>query len=155
MTKSHPQQSHPPTIKLKEPSRRRWVIGILIAFGVITPAAIAHVWTHLQILDYGYKLSQETRRHHRLSERQKQLEVEMALLRDPQRIAKLARNTLQLRAPEPEQMRRILLPGNHPLVKRQRNSHPAMGRRDGRHADGSSWSLSLNEAEAAPLSSEP
>jgi|GEM_PF-2216275 cell division protein FtsL len=150
MTKRHQstvQIGKPP---LKEPNRRRWVVGILIAFGVITPAAIAHVWTHLQVLDYGYRLSKATRQHHRLTERQKQLEVEIALLRDPQRIAKLARQKLNLRAPQPEQMRRIIVPGDRPLVKRQRKTKQKLGTRVG----DSSWTFSLNEAEAASFSNE-
>lgn len=82
-------------------------MGIVAIVAIVTTAAIAQVWTRLQAIELGYKISQATKTQHRLMEDQQTLRMELAQLKNPERIQKIAIETLGLRPPEPEQIRRL------------------------------------------------
>jgi cell division protein FtsL len=97
------------------------VIGLLIAVS----AAIAQVWTQQQVIEHGYKISEQTRRRARLLEINRRLRIELAVLKDPERIARLAKQRLGMRAPEPEQIRRLRKPRNE-ARKSKRGETPSL-----------------------------
>lgn len=87
--------------------QRKVVLTLFVLLVTATATAIAHVWTHLRSIEYGYRISKATQLQHELLERNRQLHIELAMLKDPARVARLARERLGLRPPEPEQMRRL------------------------------------------------
>ena len=76
-------------------------IGILTEFLFFT-------WCRVQTIGAGYEISRETQRHQDLINFQNNLKVEMARLKSPERIAKIAKNQLGLITPTQEQM--IIIP---------------------------------------------
>lgn len=88
-------------------SRRGLVVIILLATITIGGAAVAQVWTHFKAIEYGYKIAQARRERAKLVERNRRLRIELAWLKSPERVARIARNELGLREPEPEQIHRL------------------------------------------------
>jgi cell division protein FtsL len=83
---------------------RVWVpaLGFLL-FGVMG-AALGHVWVRLQQIQTGYALSHERREARMLAETQKRLRLEAAVLKQPQRIERIARVRLGMTAPDPSKI---------------------------------------------------
>jgi cell division protein FtsL len=65
-------------------------------------------WCRVQTIGTGYEISKETQRHQDLINFQNNLKIELARLKSPERIAKIAKNQLGLITPTPEQM--IIIP---------------------------------------------
>jgi len=65
-------------------------------------------WCRVQHVEAGYDISRETRRHQNLITLQNNLKIELASLKSPERIAKIAKNQLGLITPTREQM--IIIP---------------------------------------------
>ena len=74
--------------------RRMLVLG-----GLLVGLCIAQVWLRLQVTHLGYELSAARRMQSRLEHEQRELEVELATLRDPGRIAAVARRQLGMVEP--------------------------------------------------------
>lgn len=69
--------------------RRVLVLGV-----VLIVLCMAQVWLRLQVMHVGYELSAAQDIQLRLVHEQRELEVELATLRDPRRIGELARRRL-------------------------------------------------------------
>ena len=65
-------------------------------------------WCRVQTIGTGYEISKETQRRQDLITFQNNLKIELARLKSPERIAKIAKNQLGLITPTPEQM--IIIP---------------------------------------------
>jgi cell division protein FtsL len=74
---------------------------------VLVPAALFHVWVHLQVIAVGYELSRETRLRHDLSEANQRLRLELATRLDPALVEKSARERLGLNPPDARAIRMI------------------------------------------------
>ncbi|MCC6746669.1 MAG: cell division protein FtsL [Deltaproteobacteria bacterium] len=119
---------------LREGTRRR-LLGLMAVLLVVgTGASVAQVWTNLRAIELGYKISEATRRHGQLVETNRRLRIEIAVLKDPARIARLAGEELGLRPPEPEQIRRLRKPGGgglpspgRPSLSGRGTEHPTGG----------------------------
>jgi cell division protein FtsL len=83
------------------------VVLIVVATLLCTAVAIIRVWTRLRAIEYGYKISQASRRHSELVEQNRRLRVEVTLLKSPARIARIAQEELGLQHPQPDQIRRL------------------------------------------------
>ncbi len=67
-----------------------------------------YTWCRVQCIRTGYEISREARRHQNLITLQNNLRIELARLRSPERIAKIAEQKLGLVMPTSEQM--IIIP---------------------------------------------
>jgi cell division protein FtsL len=65
-------------------------------------------WCRVQTIGAGYEISIQAKRHQDLITLKNNLKVEMARLKSPERIAKIAKDQLGLITPTPEQM--IIIP---------------------------------------------
>lgn len=71
---------------------RRLLVRRLLALGAfLVLACIAHVWLRLQVIRIGYDLSAARAMQLRLEHERRELEIELATLRDPARIERVAR----------------------------------------------------------------
>lgn len=77
-----------------------WIVFILVFIGEL----FLHTWYRIKCREIGYKLSDEVKENVRLIAHQKKLKVELASLKSPARIAKIAKEDLGLKMPGPEQM---------------------------------------------------
>ena len=82
-------------------SSRGKAVALLGLMAFFTCAALAHVWVRLQIVRLGYGISRETEQEKALQQAHRKLEVERALLRNPERLERLAREKLSLTLPDP------------------------------------------------------
>ena len=82
---------------------------ILIIFMTIFLAQLLFfTWCRVQTTGIGYEISRESRRHQDLISFQNTLTVELARLKSPERIAKIAKNQLDLIIPTKQQI--IIIP---------------------------------------------
>src|SRR5689334_13150993 len=72
------------------------LLGALFVFGLLF-----YGWQHYQYLQYGYRMAAAESRKEQLSEMKKQLRLERASLRIPQRIESIARGELGMVSPAP------------------------------------------------------
>ena len=87
--------------------KRTAVVLLLVALVVGVTAAVSQIWTRLEVIDYGYKLSKVNQEHTRLLEINRRLKIEFALLKNPTYINRVARERLGMKPPAPEQVRRL------------------------------------------------
>ncbi len=80
-----------------------WLAGGVLIL-VFCIAAILHVRSRLAVVHLGYRLSRATKEHKQLQADYRKLQVEVATLRSPRRLRKLATQSLDLREPEPQQI---------------------------------------------------
>jgi cell division protein FtsL len=80
----------------------------IIFMAIFLGELLFFTWCRVQAIGTGYEISKETQRHQDLIDFQNNLKVELARLKSPERIAKIARNQLGLITPTPEQM--IIIP---------------------------------------------
>jgi len=79
---------------------RGFVVRRMLVLGVLLVAlCIVQVWLRLQVTHLGYELSAARRMQLRLEHEQRELEVEFATLRDPGRLADVARRQLGMVEP--------------------------------------------------------
>ena len=84
---------------------RRWLVRRTIALGlVLVGLCMAQVWLRLQVTDIGYQLSAARQMQDRLEQQRRELEVELAMLRDRSHLAELATKRLGLHDPEKGQV---------------------------------------------------
>ncbi len=86
-------------------SMRRWLVRRTLALGLVLVAiAIATVWVRLQVTEIGYQLSAARQMQDRLEQQRRELEVELAMLRDRSHLAELATKRLGMRDPDKGQV---------------------------------------------------
>ena len=84
---------------------RRWHVRRTIALGlVLVGLCMVQVWVRLQVVEVGYQLSAARQMQQRLEQQHRELEVELAMLRDRGHLAELATKHLGLREPDKGQV---------------------------------------------------
>jgi len=84
------------------------VILMLVLLAIVGGAAGSQVWTRLRALDSGYKLTEVNAEHRRLLEVNRQLKIELTLLKNPARIKRIATRKLGMSPPRPHQVRKLV-----------------------------------------------
>ena len=88
---------------------RAWLVRRVLVLGAVLVAlCMLQVWLRLQVMRVGYELSAARQMQLRLEHEQRELEVELATLRDPGRIGELARRRLGMTEPGRGQV--VILP---------------------------------------------
>jgi len=105
-----------------QPRRKEVVVLMMIVLLVIVTAAAGQIWTRLQVIDYGYKISKANREHTKLMEIHRRLKIELTLRKNPARIKKIATQSMGLVIPRPEQVRRIRLQPHQPALSQLERS---------------------------------
>jgi cell division protein FtsL len=84
---------------------RRWLVRRTLALMlVLLGLSIVQVWLRLQVVDVGYQLSAARQMQQRLEQQRRELEVELAMLRDRTHLSELATKRLGMRDPEKGQV---------------------------------------------------
>lgn len=76
--------------------------------GVFIAELLIYTWSRVQCIKAGYAISNENNKNRNLINLQNNLKVELARLKSPERLAKIAKNQLGLKTPTPEQI--IIIP---------------------------------------------
>jgi len=84
---------------------RRWLVRRTFALGLVLVAlAMGMVWVRLQVTEIGYQLSAARQMHERLEQQRRELEIELATLRDRSHLTELAAKRLGMRDPDKGQV---------------------------------------------------
>ena len=85
------------------------ITGIWIIFMAVFIAELfLYTWCRVNYIDVGYEISKETKKQHELIALQNNLKIELASLKSPERIAKIAKDQLGLIVPSKGQT--IIIP---------------------------------------------
>jgi cell division protein FtsL len=78
-------------------------VAVILAF-VFIGCSLSYVWSHHQIIALGYEASQAAREEQELLQENKRLRLELAALKSPARIERMASRDLGLGTPQKEQL---------------------------------------------------
>lgn len=78
-------------VKLDDPRRKRELRMFTIAMSVLFVLCTVYVWQHFRAIEYGYNIEAAKVERDRLTEENRELRMQEATLKDPQRIDILAR----------------------------------------------------------------
>lgn len=96
-------------IKIKKNARDPKLVGIWFIFmALFILELLFYTWSRVQCVRIGYELSDATDKQKQLIRLQNNLKIEVAHLKSPDRIAKIAKGRLDLIMPKPNQM--IVIP---------------------------------------------
>jgi cell division protein FtsL len=90
-------------VKVSDPQRRREIRMFSASVAALFLMLMFYAWQHFRAIEYGYRIEAQKSERDRLVELNRTLKLEEASLRDPGRIAPLARQ-MGLEAPEPGQV---------------------------------------------------
>lgn len=76
---------------------------IFVAFALMAVALI-YVWSHIHMTELEYQVAREISTHERILNEQRKLKVELATLKSPQRIEKIAKEKLGMFYPTRDQV---------------------------------------------------
>jgi cell division protein FtsL len=92
----------PPKSRRRNPKMLAVWIGLLC---VVVGELLVYTWVRVQWFQLGYEISNLTKEQQHLNELQANLKVELARLRAPQRIIRIAQEKLGLTLPASNQMK--------------------------------------------------
>ncbi len=105
-------------------SHRDYIVVTALA-SMFLLGLFAYGWQHYQWIQYGYRIEEAQKKKEQLAETGRQLRLERALLRNPQRIDALARRDLGMVVPAPGQL--VTLSADAPLTIPAPQPAPAPG----------------------------
>jgi len=88
---------------LREASRNL-ILVVLATTLVVIGCSLFYVWSHQQIISLGYETSEAAREEQALLQENKRLRLELASLKAPGRIERMAQHELGLVPPQKEQL---------------------------------------------------
>jgi cell division protein FtsL len=91
-------------IREADPKSHRDYIVVTIMAAMFLFGLFVYGWQHYQWIQYGYRIEEAQKRKEQLAEVGRQLRLERASLRSPQRIDSLARRSLGMVPPGPGQL---------------------------------------------------
>ena len=86
----------------------RIVVIWFIIMAVFIAELLVCTWSRVQCRKFGYEISNENNKNRKIITLQNNLKVELASLKSPERLAKIAKNQLGLKTPTPAQI--IIIP---------------------------------------------
>ena len=95
--------SSPAASGSREVNRNRIFVVLAVAL-VVIGCSLFYVWSHHQIISLGYETSEAAREEQALLQENKRLRLELASLKAPGRIERMAQHELGLVAPQKEQL---------------------------------------------------
>lgn len=93
-------------VKMADPKRRRERSMFTIALAIFFVLVTVYVWQHFSAIEYGYRIQELKQQREALSETNRQLRLEEASLKDPERIDALARG-MGLQLPQAGQVQQM------------------------------------------------
>ena len=91
-------------VRVADPQERREFLLWLLIGTVLFAAGLAYAWERFALVRYGYAIEELKGQREALMESNRQLRLEEASLRSPERIDAIARTDLGLVAPAPKQV---------------------------------------------------
>ncbi len=89
--------------RAREANRNLVFVALVLAV-VFIACSLFYVWSHQQIISLGYEISQAGREEQELLQENKKLRLDLAALKSPGRIERIASRELGLVSPKKEQL---------------------------------------------------
>ena len=93
-------------VKVDDPRRTKEMRAFSIALSIFCLLVLCYAWQHFRSIEYGYKISELKSQRDSLVEMNRELHLEDASLRNPERIDTMARK-LGLQSPQAGQVMRL------------------------------------------------
>jgi len=94
---------------MSRPEQKGKLTGVwMLLMSIFIMELLFYTWCRVQNTNYGYEISNETQNQRQLTAYQNNLKIELARLKSPDRIAKIAQEQLGMMMPTTD--RTILLP---------------------------------------------
>ncbi|MFZ1986436.1 MAG: cell division protein FtsL [Desulfatitalea sp.] len=90
--------------KAGRPGRRKQVMIWAAVLSLVIAELLFYTWCRVQCVGTGYLIAQESRKQQELTRFQNNLKIELARLKAPEAISRIARNKLSLAMPDPQQI---------------------------------------------------
>jgi hypothetical protein len=90
-------------VKVDDPKRKREMRMLTASLCVLFALVMMYAWQHFSAIEYGYKIESLQTKHEGIAESNRLLRLELAQLRDPERIDAMARR-MGLQSPEAGQV---------------------------------------------------
>jgi cell division protein FtsL len=90
-------------VKADDPERRREMRTFTAVMGILFLLVMVYVWQHFTAIEVGYQVQSQMQQVEQLKEQNRQLRLTEAMLTDPGRIDRIAKQ-LGLDAPQPGQV---------------------------------------------------
>jgi len=81
-----------------------FTIIAIISILMLVSVTLFYVWTRIQVVSLGYEISQKVKERERIEEINRKLKLEVATLKSPRRIERIAIKKLGLRYPTIDQV---------------------------------------------------
>lgn len=94
-----PQVRNAPIVHELDKTRQREMRGALVLAVPLVAVVLFSVWQHFELLQYGYRIEQLRQEYSRQQELNRHLRLEMAALRSPARIERVATGQLRMVMP--------------------------------------------------------
>lgn len=91
-------------VRERDRRRRRELLAILLVAAPVGLCLLVYIWTHLQVLEAGYRIDRLGRQLHEMSQQERHLGLEVARLASPGRIEAAATRDLGMVPLQPEQV---------------------------------------------------
>ncbi len=100
--------------------------GVVFLLAVV--ATLLYLWQHMVMVDLGYRIETARAEMSRVSHQRDELLLEVARLSSLNRIERIASTRLSMRAPEPDQLVRVIIPtgAERPEQKTPDGDRPVM-----------------------------
>ncbi len=95
---------NPPSKAVVDPRGGGLAVIVFVILG-LTLGALGHVAVHAKRLEVALALGNEERIHRELEEQRRHLEIEIGMLKDPSRVIRIARESLNMGPPTPEDIK--------------------------------------------------
>ena len=93
-----------PKTRGRRPGLRKQVLLWAIVLSLGVAEMLFYTWCRVQCVRTGYLIAKESRRQQELTRFQNNLNVELARLKAPDNLSRIAREKLSLAMPEPQQI---------------------------------------------------
>jgi cell division protein FtsL len=114
-------------VRLESPGRWRELMKQAAMGGLLAGVIFLYAWQHFQSVQLGYQMESLKSQHAEMTELNRQLTLEAAGLRSPERIDEIARRQLGLTAPAAGQLQPFEAPSD-PILAEMRPADSARAR---------------------------
>jgi cell division protein FtsL len=114
-------------VRLEAPGRWRELLKQAAIGGLLAGVIFLYAWQHFQSVQLGYQMESLKSQHAQMTELNRQLTLEAAGLRSPERIDEIARRQLGLTAPAAGQLQPFEAPSD-PILAEMRPAESARAR---------------------------
>ena len=86
-------------------NRKLKIMGMwIIILSLFISELLIYTWARVQCINVGYEINTETRKNIDLKSVKKNIQIELARLKSPERLSRIAKERLNLNTPTPDQI---------------------------------------------------